>query len=155
MARIDDFDEDRFLQSVTANAPTTAVRNAIIELLKFAKDNSDVIKGGKASLGSFHYQIDIDAKTLTLFTVDATGYISVSLGSFVKRPPIVLGKNIVKLRSTLANISGTTGRGFESFRLDYDSRPGFSIAETVVSPNVMKQFQSALLKFQRDAPVLW
>ena len=77
MARIDDFDEDGFLE----NAPDEEVRKALRELLEFAKYNSSVIKGGKASLGSFHYQIDIDAKTLTLFTVDATGYISVSLGN--------------------------------------------------------------------------
>ena len=52
MARINDFDEARFLQSVTANAPTTAVRNAIIELLKFAKDSSDVVNYPPASWGA-------------------------------------------------------------------------------------------------------
>ena len=146
MAQIDDFDVADFRQSVAKNTPTEAVRHAIYELLSFAENYSDRIKGGAAKLGSFHYQINVKNRTLSLFTCDASGYISVSLGNFVGWYPIVPGPLIAKLRSTLARIPG-----FESFSKDYPSRPGFLIAQTVVDPNVMDSFQKAILKFQQDA----
>ncbi len=147
MAQIDDFNVADFRQSVAQNAPTEAVRHTIYELLRFAGDKAgaDRIKGGAAKLGSFHYQINVKNRTLTLFTCDASGYVSVSLGNFVGRY-IVPGPLIAKLRSTLARIPG-----FENFLKDYPSRPGFSIAQTVVDPNVMGSFQKAILRFQQDA----
>ncbi len=82
MAQIDDFDVADFRQSVAKNTPTEAVRHAIYELLSFAENYSDRIKGGAAKLGSFQYQINVKNRTLSLFTCDACGYISVSLGNF-------------------------------------------------------------------------
>ena len=144
MAQIDDFDVADFRQSVAQNTPTEAVRHAIYELLSFAENYSDRIKGGAAKLGSFHYQINVKNRTLSLFTCDASGYVSISLGNFVGWYPIVPGPLIAKLRSTLAWIPG-----FESFSKDYPSRPGFSIAQTVVDPNVMDSFQKAIRKFRQ------
>jgi len=146
LAQIDDFDIADFRQSVAKNTPTEAVRHAIYELLRFTENYSDRIKGGKAKLGSFHYQINVKNRTLSLFTCDASGYVSVSLGNFVRPYPVVPGPLIAKLRSTLARIPG-----FESFSKDYPSRPGFSIAQTVVDPNIMGSFQKAIRKFQQDA----
>ena len=146
MAQIDDFDIADFRQSVAKNTPTEAVRHAIYELLRFTENYSDRIKGGKAKLGSFHYQINVKNRTLSLFTCDASGYISVSLSNFVGWYPIVPSPLIAKLRATLARIPG-----FESFSKDYPYRPGFSIAQTIVDPNVMDSFQKAVRKFQQDA----
>ncbi len=146
MAKIDNFDIADFKQSVARNAPTEAVRYAIYEVLRFAENDSDRIKGGAAEYGSFHYQIDIYNRTLTLFTCDAIGQVSVSLGNFVRRPPIIPGRLIVKLRSTLARIPG-----FDSFSKDYPDRPGFIIAQTIVNPDVMDRFQAAIRRFQQDA----
>ena len=147
MAQIDDFNVADFRQSVAKNTPTEAVRHAIYELLSFAENYSDRIKGGAAKLGSFHYQINVKSRTLTLFTCDASGYVSVSLGNFVVGwYPIVPGPLIAKLRSTLARIPG-----FENFSKDYPFRPGFSIAQTVVDPKVMDSFQKAIRKFRQGA----
>ena len=146
MAQIDNFDIAEFRQSVAKNTPNEAVRHAIYEILRFTENYSDRIKGGAAKLGSFHYQINVKNRTLSLFTCDASGYISVSLGNFVGWYPIVPGPLIAKLRSTLARIPG-----YESFSKDYPSRPGFFIEKTIVDPNVMDSFQKAILKFQQDA----
>ena len=146
LAKIVDFDVAEFRQSVVTNASNEAVRHAIYELLRFAENCSDRIKGGASTIGSFHYQINIKNRTLSLFTSDASGYISVSLGNFVRPTPIVPGPLIAKLRSTLARIPG-----FESFSKDYPSRPGFLIAQTVVDPNIMASFQKAIRKFQQNA----
>ena len=149
MAEIDNLDIADFEQSVARNAPNEAVREAIYELLRFAKNNSNRIKGGAAEYGSFHYQIDIYNQTLTLFTCDAVGYVSVSLGNFVQRPPIIPSRLIVRLRSTLARIPG-----FDSFSKDYPDRPGFIIAQTIVNPDVMGRFQKAVCRFQQDIQAL-
>lgn len=144
MAKIENFDTADFKQSVARNTPTEAVRDAIYEVLRFAENHSDRIKGGAAEHGSFQYQIDIYNRTLTLFTCDAIGGVSVSLGNFVL-PTLVLGRLIVKLRSTLARIPG-----FDNFSKDYPDRPGFMVAQTIVNPDVMARFQRAILKFQQD-----
>lgn len=123
-----------------------AVRNAIYELLRFGEENADRIAGGSVKFGSFHYRINVKNRTITLFTCDASGYVSVSLGNFVGWKSVVPGALVGRLRSTLARIPG-----FGSFSKDYPTRPGFSIAQTVVDPNVMGSFQSAILKFQKDA----
>ena len=149
MARVDDFDAAAFRRSVAETVETEAVRNAIYELLRFADENADRIRGGSAKLGSFHYQINVKNQTRTLFTCDATDYVSVSLGGFVGPMPgraIAPGRLVAELRSRLARIPG-----FESFSKDYPERPGFVISRTVVDPNVMGSFQRAILKFQEDA----
>jgi hypothetical protein len=149
-ADIDNFDEVDFRQRVASNVSDDEVRVAIDALLRFAKGNANGIKGGQSEYGSFHYQIDIVNRTLTLFTVDGSGEVSVSLGNFVRRPPIVNGKAISNLRSTLAKIPG-----FDSFSKDYAERPGFTIAKTVVNPDVMIRFQTAICRFQKNAQGYW
>jgi hypothetical protein len=149
MARINAFDVADFRRSVAEAVRIEAVRNAIYELLRFGEENADRIEGGSAKFGSFHYQINVKNQTITLFTCDASGYVSVSLGNFVGWKPVVPGALIVRLRSTLAPIPG-----FESFSKDYPIRPGFLIAQTVVDPNVMGSFQSAILNFQKYAQAL-
>ena len=146
MAQIDEFDIADFRRRVADTARTEAFRNAIYELLRFTEEKSDRIKGGKATFGSFHYQINVKNQTRTLFTCDASGIVSVSLSNFVGWNPLVAGPQITRLRSTLAQIPG-----FESFSKDYPSRPGFLIERTVVDPNVMSRFQRAILRFQKDA----
>jgi hypothetical protein len=151
MAVIENFDEYDFREKVAKNVPNAAVRVAIDTLLCFAEDHADRIKGGQSEeYGSFHYQINIVNRTLTLFTVGGGGDVSVSLSNFVRRPPIVKGRTIANLRSTLAKLPG-----FGSFSKDYPDRPGFSIAETVVNQDVMKLFQAAILAFQKDAQEYW
>lgn len=150
MAEIDNFDIVDFREKVAKNVPNAAVRVAIDTLYRFAEDNASKIKGGESGCGSFHYQIDIVNRTLTLFTVSGDGEVSVSLGNFVRRPPIVRGRTIANLRSTLAKIPG-----FDNFSKDYPVRPGFTIAKTVINPAVMKRFQTAILRFQRDAQEYW
>ncbi|MFC1935767.1 hypothetical protein ACFLX9_03285 [Chloroflexota bacterium] len=135
-----------FRNSVAELNEHQAVRDAVFELFSFAQANADVIKGGQAQGGSFHYQFNVKNRTQTLFTVDANGYVSVSLGGFVGFSPLVPGRLVVKLRSTLARIPG-----FESFAKNYPVRPGFLAAKTLVDPTVMKQFKCAILKFQKDA----
>jgi hypothetical protein len=149
-AKIDNFDIVDFRQRVARNVSDAAVRVAIDTLFRFAEDKADRIKGGQSEYGSFHYQIDIINRTLTLFTVDGSGEVSVSLGNFVRRPPIVNGRAISNLRSTLAKIPG-----FDSFSKDYADRPGFTIAKTVVNPDVMIRFQTAIRRFQEDAQEYW
>lgn len=149
MARIGDFHVADFRRTVAETVQIEAVRNAIYELLRFAEKNADRIEGGSAMVGSFHYRINVRSQTITLFTCNASGYVSVSLGNFVGWKPVVPGALILRLRSTLARIPG-----FESFSKDYPTRPGFLIAQTVVDPNVMGSFQNAILKFQKDAQAL-
>ena len=148
MAKIENIDIVDFKQSVARNTPTEAVGDAIYELLSFAENHSDRIKGGAAKLGSFHYQIDIYSQTLTLFTCDAIGGVSVSLGNFVL-PPLRLGRYVATLRSTLSRIPG-----FENFSKDYPDRPGFIVGETIVNPDVMDRFQKAILRFQQNIQAL-
>lgn len=149
MPRIDVFNVADFRRSVAENVQIEAVRDAIYESLRFAEENADRIEGGKATLGSFHYQINVKNQTLTLFTCDANGYISVSLGNFSGFRPVVPGALIVRLRDTLAQIPG-----FESFSKDYTTRPGFSVKQTVVDRNIMVKFQNAILKFQKGVQAL-
>jgi hypothetical protein len=149
-ARIENFDIVNFRQMVARNISDASVRDAIDILFHFAEDKADRIKGGQSEYGSFHYQIDIVNRTLTLFTVDGSGEVSVSLGNFVRRPPIVSGRAISNLRSTLAQIPG-----FDSFSKDYPDRPGFTIAKTVVNPDVMIRFKTAICRFQEDAQEHW
>ena len=146
MGLILNFNVAEFRRRVAEIRQSHAVRNSIYELLRFSLENADRITGGKAELGSFHYQISVKNRVPTLFTSDASGYISVSLGGFVSGVPLVPGRLVANLRSTLANIPG-----FESFSKNYPFKPGFLITRTVVDPNVMGSFQKAILKFQNDA----
>ena len=146
MARIYGFDVAAFRRSVAETAGSEAVRNAIYELLRFAEENADRIRGDSAELGSFHYQISVRNQTRTLFTCNAGGYCSVSLVSFIPGRAVVPGKLVVRLRSRLAQIPG-----FESFSKEYPDRPGFLISQTIVDPYVMDSFQRAILSFQEDA----
>ena len=145
MATIQDFDIADFRNNVAELNERQAVPGVVFELLSFAQAKADIIRGGKAQCGSFHYQIHVKNRTQTLFTVDASGYVSVSLGNFAEPMLLVPGRLVVKLRSALARIPG-----FESFAKDYPMRPGFFVATTLVDPTVMKQFKRAILKFQMD-----
>ena len=102
MAQVDVFDVAAFRQSVAETVGSEAVRHAIYELLRFAEENADRVRAGSAEMGSFHYQINVKNQTRTLFTCDASGIVSVSLGGFVgpiPGPAIVPGRLVANLRS--------------------------------------------------------
>lgn len=149
MAQISDFDAAAFRESVAEADASEAVRHAIYDLLSFAERNADRIQGGSAEKGSFLYQINLWNKKPTLFTCNGSGDCSVSLGNFAPGGAVVPGRLVSRLRSTLARIPG-----FDSFSKDYEVRPGFSIAQTVVYPHIMAKSQSAILRFQKDAQAL-
>ena len=148
----DNFDSDNFKKNVEEHATSRAVRDAVFDLLEFSYYNASKIEGGHARFGSFHYQIDVGSRTVTLFTCDINT-VSVSLGNF-DRLTMVEGKHIARLRRTIAQIpcdSKEEGpRGFDSFQKSYDTRPGFIIRGTIDNPEALDKFKKAIITFQNS-----
>jgi hypothetical protein len=135
-AEIIDFNIAEFREKVAENAPNEAVRDAIYELLQFSLIHADRITGGKSQIGSYLFIIKINTTRKTLFFCDSYGYIQIAFGNFH-------GPLISRMHTRLSKIPG-----FDNLMKDYPDRPGFSVSNTLVDPQIMNVFQQAVRHFK-------
>ena len=139
MAKKQILDEVKFEADLKQNVSTETIRNSIRELLEFGRVYAEVLHQGNAQLGSFNYAIAVGNKNVNLFTVYNSGKVSISFENFSLLVPNRFTRTLYKRLVSLP--------GFQHVE-NYEKFPGFLIEETLVEPDVMMSFQSAIREFQ-------
>ena len=139
MAKKPKLDEVKFEAELNQNVSTESVRNAIRELLEFGRVYAEALVQGTAKLGSFNYAIAVGNKNVNLFTVYNSGKVSISFENFSLLVPNRFTRTLYNRLVSLP--------GFMHVE-NYEKFPSFLIEDTLVKPDVMTSFQSAIREFQ-------
>ena len=119
------------------------VRDAALDILEFALENSDAMYRGRSQqYGSFGYGITRpDGKRLSLFTCYTDGTFYLNLGTLWEKIPVSLSEDFV---GELKNL-----KGFERLRGALTDYPQFQIRDTLADELVRIKFKEAVLTLQK------
>ena len=144
---MENLDKNEFTNLVNKSIENIKAREAVFDLLEFCQKYACKVTGGEYNR-SFHHIISTSYGSDELFHCDFTGNVWLEFDNF----PELNSDMVTQFIKKFVNLSATGFMYLLPIESKYSERikRGFCIEDTLVNPEIMKEFKAEILKLQNE-----